>query len=102
MEFQEISKYLFGAIISLALWFIKGIIKELNERKANEIIIKDKVYKNFWNVEDIKKDVVEIKSVQLAHREMIDNNGKDINTIIATHNTSSCGKQSRIQGVHNG
>ena len=97
MEWEVISKYLFGALIGIVVWLLKGAFKELQDLKKEDIIISDKVRENYWNIGEVKKDLEQVKTVQIKHDERLDKHDIDIKTIVVSHNNTECARKTKIE-----
>jgi len=96
MEWQEISKYLLGALISLSLWFVKNIVKELSELKKIGIDNRSDISKNSYEIKTIKDTTKENKEKIDEHESRLDEHDKVITTIVTTHNNTTCAKVNKI------
>ena len=95
--YREISKYIFGALIGVIVWLLKGAFKEYKELKAQTLHISTKVDEHGFKIKTIETDVNEVKETIKTHDKRLDKHDRDINTIVTTHNLTECAKSNKIE-----
>jgi len=82
------------AVLALAggfiIWAVKGLVKVVFENRDR---IKDGYFKNAEQDKALIKIVQEIDK----HENRLDGHDVALTKIVATHNTSSCGRQNKIE-----
>jgi len=96
MEWQEVSKYLFGALISISLWLIKDIFKQLKELKQWDLENKDKIRDNFFAIDVTKEQVKQNTLILEKHEERLDSHDKKIQELVIINNNIDCPKHPKV------